>query len=187
FSHDPKRIPAFLKEVDKGADVVIGSRYIPGGSIPDNWGFHRKLFSVVGNLIVRAMLLNFKHKDWTTGYRAIRTPIYKKVRKELDGFKGYTFQVSFLHKTFQHDAHVVEVPIKFVDRVYGKSKIGSEYVINLMQYLITTNIKNPPRQLRFLVVGTIGFLVQSIVFGIGKRYLLPELANGIGAVMAITS
>ena len=59
-----------MKKIESGADFVIGSRYIKGGSIPDNWGFHRKIFSVIGNLIVRLGLGIFKIHDWTSGYRA---------------------------------------------------------------------------------------------------------------------
>jgi dolichol-phosphate mannosyltransferase len=188
FSHDPKRIPEFLKKIDAGNDLVVGSRYIDGGSIPDNWGFHRKIFSVLGNLIVRGMLLNFKHHDWTTGYRAIRTPLYLKIRHELEDFKGYTFQVSFLHKALLSGAKVVETPINFVDRRYGKSKIGSEYIINLLGYLITTNIKNPPRVFRFLVVGTLGFIINSIGLAVFQRFgLKASVASAIGAEIAIVS
>lgn len=189
FSHDPNEIPNFLKKIDAGYDLVIGSRYIPGGSIPANWGVHRIIFSVVGNWLVRTALLHFNHHDWTTGYRAIRTPLYKKIRKELDDFKGYTFQVSFLHKAFLNNARVAETPIHFKDRVHGESKIGSEYIINLLKYLIETNIKNPPRQLRFVIVGTTGFLVQTTIFTIVWKIIgiEPSLATIVGAEFAIMS
>ncbi len=187
FSHNPKDIPSFLEKIDKGYDLVVGSRYISGGSIPNNWGLHRKIFSVLGNFIVRLALFNFSHKDWTTGYRAIRTPLYKKIRKDLENFKGYTFQVSFLHKALLTGAKVAEVPIHFIDRVHGKSKIGSEYIINLLWYLFITDLTNPPRVLRFLVVGTIGFLLQASLFAFFKNLTINEIANAIGAIAAITS
>lgn len=187
FSHDPKEIPAFMAKIDQGYDMVIGSRYIPGGSIPANWGIHRILFSVLGNWIVRTALFNFQHHDWTTGYRAIRTPLYKKIRSQLENFKGYTFQVSFLHKAFQENAKVAETPIHFKDRMYGQSKIGSEYVINLLRYLVSTSIKNPPRQLRFLIVGGSSFIIQSITFGILKNFMIAEYANAVGFTFAVTN
>jgi len=189
FQHDPALIPSFLSKIDQGYDLVIGSRYIKGGSIPKNWGLHRKLFSVFGNLIVRTMLFNFSHHDWTTGYRAVRTTLYQKLADQMAEFKGYTFQVSFLHKAFLAGAKVTEVPMHFKDRVYGKSKIGSEYIINLLGYLIKTDLTNPPRFLRFLVVGTTGFIIQTVIF----TYLWkatgmdPALATIVGAEFAIIS
>lgn len=189
FSHDPKSIPSFLQNIDKGDDLVIGSRYIKGGSIPDNWGVHRKIFSVLGNLIVRVALFNFGQKDWTTGFRAIRTPLYKKIRREIDSFKGYTFQVAFLHRSILSGAKISEVPIHFKDREFGHSKIGSEYVINLIRYLIISDITNPPPFLRFLVVGTLGFIIQTVIFTYAWKSLgfPPNFATVIGAEFAIIS
>lgn len=190
FQHDPKLIPVFLKKIDQGFDLVIGSRYTKGGSIPGNWGFHRKVYSVLGNLIVQVMLFNFGQKDWTTGYRAIRTPLYKQIRGELEEFKGYTFQVSFLHKAYLKNAKIIEVPIKFIDRVHGESKIGSgEYIFNLLKYLIVSDITNPPSFLRFLVVGTLGFIIQTVIFTYFWKTvgLSPNMATVIGAEFAIIS
>lgn len=189
FQHNPKLIPSFMAKIDEGFDLVIGSRYIKGGSIPHNWGVHRKIFSVLGNLIVRVMLFNFGHRDWTTGYRALRTPLYKKVRNELEEFKGYTFQVSFLHKAFLSGAKITEVPMNFLDRIRGESKIGGEYVINLLKYLIVSDLTNPPRFLRFLVVGTTGFLIQTILFSFFWKGLgfAPNMSTAFGAEFAIIS
>lgn len=190
FQHNPNLIPAFIKKIDQGYDLVIGSRYIPGGSIPNGWGAHRKIFSVFGNLIVRTMLFNFSHHDWTTGYRALRTPLYNKVSSELGAFKGYTFQVSFLHKAFLKGAKVAEVPMQFLERTKGESKIGSaEYIFNLIKYLIISDLTNPPRFLRFLVVGTTGFLIQTAIFTLAWKsfHFAPGLATAIGAEFAIIS
>src|SRR5690606_21568905 len=71
LSHDPRKIPQFLAKIDQGYDFVLGSRYIPGGGIPADWGLHRKFLSVVGNLIIMVVLTDFSIRDWTTGYRAI--------------------------------------------------------------------------------------------------------------------
>ena len=189
FSHDPKEIPNFLAKIDQGYDLVVGSRYMPGGSIPSNWGLHRKIMSVCANLIVRLALFNFGHKEWTNGYRAIKTGLYKKLAPQIENFTGYTFQVSFLHKAFLVGAKVGEIPIQFKDRVYGESKIGPEYIVNMLKYLILTNIQNPPRILRFLVVGTTGFLIQTAIFTfLWKSFGYdPALSTVIGAEFAIIS
>lgn len=72
LQHDPKKIPEFLKKIDEGYDMVIGTRYSQGGSIPQNWPIKRKIFSVFGNLLVRFILLKFSIHDWTGGYRALK-------------------------------------------------------------------------------------------------------------------
>lgn len=190
FQHDPKLIPDFLKKIDQGYDLVIGSRYMKGGSIPSHWGIHRKIFSVIGNLIVQTMLFNFSHKDWTTGYRAIRTSLYKKIRSKIDSFKGYTFQVAFLHQSFLANGKITETPMHFGERVHGESKIGSpSYIFNLIKYLIFQDIVNPPPFLRFLVVGTLGFVIQTVIYTYFWKSvdMNPANATVIGAEFAIIS
>ena len=130
LSHDPKKIPAFLRALDDGADMVLGSRYIAGGSIPANWGFHRKFLSVVGNWFISFVLASTAVKDWTGGYRAIRKNVYDLVHPELQGeqFSGYTFQIGFL-QALRAGFKIVEVPFHFVDRTEGESKLGTEYIM----------------------------------------------------------
>ncbi len=137
FSHDPSRIPAFMAAIECGADLVLGSRYIPGGSIPADWGPHRKFLSVVGNLVVRLFFGN-AIKDWTTGYRAIRIEVYRAVKGAITDFKGYTFQITFLHHALRGGFKIAEVPIHFIDRTRGESKLGAEYMIQTMLFLIRT-------------------------------------------------
>lgn len=188
FSHDPKEIPNFLKKINQGYDLVIGSRYIKGGSIPSNWGLHRKIFSVTGNLIVRSILLNFSQHEWTNGYRAIRVPLYQKLRDELIEFKGYTFQVSFLHKAFLHGAKITEIPIQFTDRTLGKSKIpATEYITNLLKYLVIQTTTNPPRVFRFIIVGGVGALVQLASLQVYRQIIPFQLAFFLAIETAIVS
>ncbi|MCH7952103.1 polyprenol monophosphomannose synthase [Patescibacteria group bacterium] len=141
FQHDPHAVPGFIEKIDKGYDFVIGSRYIKGGSIPRNWGVNRKILSRMGNLIIRVSLLTLSVHDWTSGYRAMRSWVYKKTRSNLVSFNGYTFQVAFLYQALKSKAKVVEIPIHFGERKYGESKIGSEYVKNLLMYLAKTRFK----------------------------------------------
>jgi dolichol-phosphate mannosyltransferase len=88
LSHDPARVPAFILELDKGADFVVGSRYIKGGSIPSNWGLHRKIFSIVGNSIVRFGLGHSKVHDWTGGFRAYSVKYYSILKDEMTAYSG---------------------------------------------------------------------------------------------------
>jgi dolichol-phosphate mannosyltransferase len=190
FSHDPEKLPEFLKKVDQGADLVLGSRYMPGGSIPDNWGWHRKLMSRGGNLFINLVTFDFSLRDWTTGYRAIKKWVYEAVKSQITEFKGYTFQISFLYFARKADAKVAEVPIDFVDRTHGKSKLGFEYVKYTLLFIISMRIKEilTPQFLKFCVVGFIGFIVNSIGLEFFYRLgLTPGPAAALGAEMAIIS
>ncbi len=164
LSHNPKKIPPMLDKIDEGYGLVIGSRYIKGGSIPDNWGLHRKILSVVGNIVIKVILTNFTVSDWTTGFRAITKEVYDKIIPEMQGqrFSGYTFQVGFLHKALRKNVKITEVPFHFKDRTVGKSKIGPEYIINNLMYLIKVRIQEimASRVFKFAVVGTVGAAVQ---------------------------
>jgi len=192
LSHDPKKIPDFLKKIDEGYDFVIGTRYSDGGSIPSNWGLHRKAFSVFGNLIVRCVLMRFSIHDWTGGFRAIKKEVFLKEKKELTAFRGYTFQVSFLHKTARDGFKIAEVPIHFTDRTLGKSKIAaSEYIIDLLKYIFVAKAKEiiyGPFG-KFLVVGGIGFILQAAIlkFLVEVMHVVPTVSSLLGAVVAIFS
>jgi dolichol-phosphate mannosyltransferase len=142
LSHNPTYISKFLEKVEAGADLVIGSRYIKGGSIPKEWAIHRKVYSVLGNKIASFMLGTNKVNDWTSGYRAINKQTYKKVSPLMFGktTQGYTFNMSFAYNTLKHGFVVSHVPIKFPDRKAGKSKLGLEYLIHTPIFLIKTRL-----------------------------------------------
>ncbi len=184
FSHDPNLLPKFVLELEKGADIVIGSRYIKGGSIPKQWHFERKVFSIFGNLIVRLGLMILKIHDWTSGYRAIKGIVVETIEGNLDRYTGYTFQVAFLHRAIQKGFKVSEIPLNFIDRKYGKSKfIPSDYVINALLYILLNS-----SFIKYLIVGTVGFIVQTVMAKILIGFKLhPGISVSFGAEGAIIS
>lgn len=177
LSHDPQKIPAMLREIGNGSDLVLGSRYVSGGSIPQNWGLHRKFLSVFGNLFIRLVMWDFSIKDWTTGYRAITKEVYRAVANELESerFFGYTFQIGFLHKTRRKKFKISEVAFAFKDREIGKSKIGPEYIKNTLLYIMKVRVQEilQSRLFKFALVGVIGALVQLSSLKL-YRFLLPN-------------
>ena len=177
LSHDPTKIPLFLAEIDRGVELVLGSRYIPGGGIPDDWGFHRKALSRIGNLVARTILVDFFIHDYTSGYRAITKKVYDAIAPEMNSekFAGYTFQIGFLHKSRRKGFKISEVPYKFKDRTHGKSKIGPEYIRNALSYIIKMQIQTilNHRIFKFLVVGGIGTIVQLITLQL-FRAIVPD-------------
>lgn len=191
FQHDPTLIPLMLEKIEEGYDFVLGSRYIPGGSIPETWGWHRKFLSVVGNLVIRIVITDFSIHDWTTGFRAIKRKVVEQVLPELDSdnFMGYTFQIGFLHKTVRKKFKVAEVPLKFIDRTYGKSKLGTEYIKNTLIYIFKVRVKEliQSRVFKFAVVGAFGALVQLVSLYLFRMFLAYGLANLAAIEMAIIS
>jgi dolichol-phosphate mannosyltransferase len=185
LSHDPKKIPEFLQKIEKGADFVIGSRYIKGGSIPKDWGLHRKIFSVLGNLIVRFGFMKLRISDWTSGYRAIKVWIIKKNLGIISTYSGYVFQVALLDNAVKNGAKIQEVPINFVDRKEGVSKINSiQYIIQTLLYVFTHS-----DFIKFVIVGLIGFGVDFgfAYFFIHGIHLSKPISNAISAEFAIIS
>lgn len=167
-SHNPKKIPEFLKKIEEGSDFVIGSRYRKGGSIPKNWGLHRKLFSVLGNLVIRFGFMKPRITDWTSGYRAIKVWVIEKTISSVKKYTGYVFQVAIIDNALKNKAIVQEVPINFIDRKHGVSKINSvQYIIQTLWYVFTNS-----SFIKYLIVGVLG---ATIDFGIS--FILIEKLN----------
>ncbi|CAN5156043.1 glycosyltransferase family 2 protein [soil metagenome] len=189
FFHDPKKVPEFLQKIDEGYDFVVGTRYSGGGSIPSNWAYNRKFLSVVGNFIVRSVFMRFSIHDWTGGYRAIRKEVFIKEKAKLSAFKGYRFQVGFLHKAVQDKFKIAEVPFHATDREMGRSKMArSDTIVDTLKYVFYARFKELERFMKFLVVGGTGFLIQVIVQEL-VVYLGAhnEVGVGFGAESAILS
>jgi len=191
LSHDPSKLPLFLDKIDQGYDFVVGSRYIPGGSIPNNWGLHRKIFSIVANLFVRFGLGHPRVHDWTGGYRAYRKKYVTLLQNEMTQYSGYVFQIAFLHKAIKKGAKVAEVPFHFTDRQYGISKIyATEYIKHVIGYVISERWQWLLHGSfgRFLVVGSIGFIINTSLLLAGVKFgLHPSISAAIGAECAIIS
>ncbi|NTU74388.1 glycosyltransferase [Candidatus Roizmanbacteria bacterium] len=185
LSHDPKDIPAFLKKIEEGADFVIGSRYIKGGSIPSNWAFLRKFYSVVGNLVLRLGFMKVRVTDWTSGYRAIKIWIVNSSLEHVNKYSGYVFQVALLDKAMAQHAIITELPINFKDRVQGVSKINAkEYMSQTLWYMFTHS-----SFIKFVFVGGIGFIIDfSISYVlIQKVHMKVWLATFISTESAIVA
>lgn len=170
LSHDPADIPKFIKKIERGADFVYGSRYIKGGSIPKDWGAHRKFFSVFGNLIFRLGFMKLKISDWTSGFRAIKTWVIKGALNHAKNYSGYVFQIALLDKAMKNGARIEEIPINFKERIHGTSKINfSQYIIQNLLYIF-----NHSSFIKFVIVGLIGFVID---FGIS--FLLIEKMHNV--------
>jgi dolichol-phosphate mannosyltransferase len=120
-SHAPEELPKLLDTL-REVDVVLGTRYVPGGSV-NNWPLHRLALSRGGNLYIR-MALGMPFKDATGGYRAYRMPVLDAIDVSTVASQGYSFQVELAWRAYRHGFRIAEVPITFTDRVRGASKIS---------------------------------------------------------------
>lgn len=162
FQHDPKDIKKMVVEFDKGYDYVIGSKYVPGGSVPKQWELYRKLLSVGGNIFARLVLLIFSVKDVTSGFKLTRVKNYLE-RINLDNLlsKSYAYKIHIMHSMIKEQgAKVKEIPIRFHFREKGSSKIEHEDVLESLKVVILLFFKS--RFFKFGIVGFLGFLINAI-------------------------
>jgi dolichol-phosphate mannosyltransferase len=129
-SHDPAVIPQLMGEVHQGADLVIGSRYVAGGGTA-NWPLHRRLLSKWGNRYTGA-LLGFDVRDSTSGFRAYSAEKLAAIIPDDTTAEGYAFLYELVRRFHRRSATFVEVPIVFVDRTHGQSKMSGRIVVESM-------------------------------------------------------
>ena len=126
FSHDPNDVPRLLVAVQHGADLALGSRYVPGGGVR-NWGLVRRLISEGGSLYAR-VLLGVKVQDLTGGFKCYRREVLEAIDLDAVESKGYAFQIETTYRVLRAGFEVVEVPITFADREAGGSKMSKAIV-----------------------------------------------------------
>lgn len=134
-SHDPRVIPAMIAALANGADAVIGSRYVPGGATVD-WPVHRRLLSRWGNRYTAAWL-GVSVRDCTSGFRAYRADVLADLDAGSTSAEGYAFLTELVRRLARNGRRVDEVPISFVDRTVGTSKMSGRIIIESM-WLVTT-------------------------------------------------
>lgn len=140
LSHDPAMVPELLAQVEGGADYAVGARYVEGGAIPD-WPWYRRALSRWGNRYARFMLRLSAH-DATTGFRAVRADLLKRVDYEAVRADGYGFLIEMLYRFEHSGARGAEVPIVFRDRTRGKSKMSGRIVAEALLLVTRWGIRD---------------------------------------------
>lgn len=191
FQHRPDEIGKLVEKIDEGYEYVIGSRYIPGGSIPTSWGFKRKFLSVVGNLVARVGLIMPKIHDITTGFKLTKVSgVLDKIDLDHLYSNSFAYKVHILAAAIYGGAKVVEVPITFEAREEGASKLIKNEMTETLKVIFLFQIHNPKiiRFLKFGIVGFIGYLINAFFLGVFSRMNLPEAASwGLSTELAIIS
>jgi dolichol-phosphate mannosyltransferase len=126
FSHDPRDVPRLIAAVEAGADVAIGSRYVPGGGT-ENWGLIRRLISRGASLYTRTLLMPVH--DPTSGFKCFRREVLERIDLDAIESMGYAFQIENVYRARRAGFTVVEVPIVFAERQVGHSKMNRKIVL----------------------------------------------------------
>ena len=147
-SHDPEVLPRLVAEVARpgGVDCAIGSRYAPGGSIPQ-WTWHRRALSRVGNRFATVML-GLPVRDATSGYRALRASLLDRVDVDALSAEGYGFQIELVYTAAGLGARFAEVPIAFNDRTLGESKMSTRIILEAFGLVTLWGARDRARRLR---------------------------------------
>jgi len=146
LSHDPSAIPTLVNGLHDNIGLVIGSRYVPGGSIP-HWPWHRRALSRYGNLYTR-LALGLKVRDLTSGFRAWKASTLIDIDYQATQATGYLFQMEMAYRVAQRGEKIVEVPITFTDRVRGTSKMSLAVMAEEMLLISWWGIRDRLRRVR---------------------------------------
>ena len=146
LSHDPAALPALLRAVEGGADLAIGSRYVPGGSTPD-WPFRRRSLSRYGNRYA-ATVLGLHVTDSTSGFRAYRAEAVSGIDLESVQADGYGFQIEMAYRVAAGGGRIAEMPIEFLDRRRGTSKMSGRIIVEALVLVMWWGVRDRLRPAR---------------------------------------
>lgn len=186
--HPPEFVRPMVDAFLAGADYCIGSRYVPGGSVPKEWAFFRKMVSYFGNLFIRAVWLKFSIHDLTTGFRLTKVKgVLDKI--DLDNLKEkerFAYKVDLIYQSLKNSKKTVEVPLEFRPRITDKSKFNTKEMIATFKVAIILGIKDKQRFIKFGMVGFAGYLVNAITLWLFTKWNWPgPLAWGVSTELAI--
>ena len=182
--HDTSLIPDFVSYIEEGKDVVIGSRFIDGGTTPD-FSFSRLLMSKVGNLLVRYVGGITQVKDCTSGYRAIRASYLKELDFSYLSTRGYSFQSSLICDLAWRGADISEIPIEFSSRQGGDSKLALRDQIEFLLNIPRLGFRNLEDFMKYSLVGVSGVFVNLGLYLFLTRYY--EISELVAPLIAIES
>lgn len=186
--HPPEFVKPMVEAYLNGAEYVIGSRYIPGGSIPKEWAFFRKFVSYFGNLYIRLVLLKPSIHDLTTGFRLMKVKgVLDKI--DLDNLmekERFAYKVDLLYQSVKNSRKTVEVPLEFRPRTTDKSKFNTKETIATLKVATILGIKDKSKFIKFGTVGFIGYLVNASTLWLFTKWAWPgALAWGVSTEFAI--
>ena len=186
--HPPRFVKPMIEAYLDGAEYVIGSRYIPGGSIPAEWAFFRKFISFAGNLFIRLVLLKPSLHDLTTGFRLTKVEgVLDKI--DLDNIMEphrFAYKVDLLYQSVKNAKKVKEVPLEFAPRTLEQSKFNPKEMIATFRVAIILGIKDKAKFIKFGTVGFAGYLVNALALKLFTNWEWSSaMAWGVSTELAI--
>ena len=180
--HDPTLIPKFINLANDGFSLVIGSRFVPGGSTP-GFSYWRKFLSIVGNFLIRHLGKASNVQDCTSGFRCIKANLFPKCN--LDGLstRGYSFQSSLVCELIRNGAKPIEVPIIFRDRVTGQSKLALKDQIEFLVNVTKITFRYSEDFIKYCLVGLVGVAVNLGAYLLLNRYF--QIPLQVASLIAI--
>ncbi|MDP6374954.1 MAG: glycosyltransferase family 2 protein [Pseudomonadales bacterium] len=160
FSHDPDDVCRLLEGLDEDTDVVIGSRYVPGGRVDEGWSKWRRLLSWGGNLFARYVAGLYHVRDCTAGFKVLRASVVRAALPFRFRVQGYVFQVALLHYLIVAGARVKELPITFADRLRGETKLGMRDVGEFFLHVWSLRLLSHKTFVKFALTGLSGVFVN---------------------------
>jgi dolichol-phosphate mannosyltransferase len=189
FDADGSHQPCYIKpmlEAMKTHDVVIGSRYIKGGSMPKDWGWDRKVLSRLGNAVARFVLTR-RYKDFTSGFRATRTLLLKKVLPKQFLSNHYAYKLQLFWLLHRSGAAIKEIPIDFIDRKKGYSKLPTNSIIDALYVVFSLRLIQMKQYIKMCMVGLGGAVIQFIVYNLLRLHYSPVLSVQCAVICAMLS
>jgi dolichol-phosphate mannosyltransferase len=141
LSHEASYLPHFIRLIEQGHDLVLGSRYVKGGGV-ENWGLARRVISRGGCLYAQT-ILGLPYHDLTGGYKCFRREVLETLDLEAIGASGYGFQIEMTYRAHQAGFSIAELPIIFVDRKVGESKMSKHIVLEAMLMVWRLRLSKP--------------------------------------------
>lgn len=174
--HPAQFVKPMVEAYLSGADYVIGSRYVRGGSVPKQWEISRKAISYFGNLFIRLVLLRPKIHDLTTGFRLTKVDgVLNRIKLDkLMELEHFAYKVDLLYQSIKLSKRVVEVPLEFKPRLRDKSKFNTNEMVSTFKVAVILGIKDKQRLIKFAVVGLIGFMVNFTLLRVFRSVGVPE-------------
>lgn len=179
FQHPPRFVKPMVEAYINGAEYVIGSRYVKGGSVPKEWAFFRKAVSYFGNLFIRLVLVKPFVHDLTTGFRLTKV---KGILDEIDLNNlmeptRFAYKVDLLYQSMKLSKKTVEVPLEFAPRTMEKSKFNPKEMVSTFKVAIILGIRDKKKLIKFGIVGFTGYLINAFFLNFFSNAGFAEWAS----------
>lgn len=186
FQHNPADVLKLVQKMEEGYDYVIGSRFIDGGTIPEDWQLYRRLISKGGNIFSSIVLGIRGVHDYTSGFKLTKVDgVLNKMDLDNVMSKGFAYKIDLLYKAKKTGAKIGEVPIAFGLRDRGDSKMEKNNFMDSLKVVIMLRVNEKPSFFKFLIVGFAGLGTDVILFNVVRLFTKSGYASAVAGLFAM--